>query len=323
MSERDALYEHTGRDDLILPFQIDPYGLRGRLIRLGPVVDSILARHDYPEAVAAMLAETMALAACLAGALKYEGIFTLQTKGDGPIGTLMADITSSGAMRAYARYDAERLAATDPAAVAERSVPRLLGGGYIAFTVDQGADTDRYQGIVQLEGHTLSECTHSYFRNSEQIEAGVKIAAWRVETPQGPAWRAGALMIQRLPFQRDLPGRPSEDEYDETWRTAVTLMSSVTATEVLSTDLAPDRLLFRLFHSEGVRAYQAQPVLDACRCSSTRVERVLRALSAEELSDLKEEHGDVVVVCEFCKREWRYDDAALAALGEDDEPPAF
>ena len=92
---------------------------------------------------------------------------------------------------------------------------------------------------------------------------------------------------------------------------------------MLSTDLAPDRLLFRLFHSEGVRAYQAQPVLDACRCSSTRVERVLRALSAEELSDLKEEHCDVVVVCEFCKREWRYDDAALAALGEDDEPPAF
>src|SRR3546814_6958061 len=119
-----------------------------------------------------MLAETMALAAVLAGALKYDGIFTLQTKGDGPIGTLMSDITSAGEMRAYARYDAERLARVDPAAVAERSVPRLLGGGYIAFTVDQGADNEGYQGIVELEGRTPSECTHSYFCNSEQLEAG-------------------------------------------------------------------------------------------------------------------------------------------------------
>ena len=322
MSAREALFEHTGRDDIILPFQIDPYGLRGRLIRLGPVVDRILSRHDYPEPVAAMLAETMALAACLAGALKYEGIFTLQTKGDGPISTLMADITSAGEMRAYARYDADRLAATDATAIAERSVPRLLGGGYIAFTVDQGANTDRYQGIVQLEGHTLSECTHSYFRNSEQLEAGVKLAAGQVTTADGPAWRAGALMIQRLPYQRDLPGRPSEDEYDETWRTAVTLMSSATAAELLAAELSPDRLLLRLFHSEGVRAYPPQPVADSCRCSNVRVERVLRALSAEELADLRQ-NEDVVVVCEFCKREWRYDDAALDALRADDGPPGF
>lgn len=322
MSAREALFENTGRDDIILPFQIDPYGVRGRLIRMGAVVDGILGRHDYPEPVAAMLAETMALAACLAGALKYEGIFTLQTKGDGPISTLMADITSDGEMRAYARYDADRLAKVDPAAIAERSVPRLLGGGYIAFTVDQGGNTDRYQGIVELEGHTLSECTHSYFRNSEQLEAGVKLAAGQVETAAGPAWRAGALMIQRLPYQRDLPGRPSEDEYDETWRTAMTLMSSGTAAELLSEELAPDRLLFRLFHSEGVRAYQAQPVLDACRCSSTRVERVLKALSDDEIEELRQDE-DIVVVCEFCKREWRYDATALDALRADDGPPAF
>lgn len=322
MSVSEDLYEHAGRDDLILPFQIDPYGLRGRLIRLGPVVHDILGRHDYPEPVAAMLGETMALAACLAGALKYDGVFTLQTKGDGPIGTLMADITSAGEMRAYARYDPERLAAVDAQAVAERSVPRLLGGGYIAFTVDQGGDTERYQGIVELEGHTLSECTHSYFRNSEQLEAGVKVAARQVETASGPAWRAGALMIQRLPYQKDLPGHPSEDDYDETWRTAVTLMSSGTVSELLSTELTPDRLLFRLFHSEGVRAYPAQPVLDACRCSGERVERVLRTLSDEELADLRQE-GDIVVVCEFCKREWRYDDQALAALRASDATPAF
>src|SRR3546814_14942397 len=110
------------------------------------------------------------------------------------------------------------------------------------FTGDQGADTERYQGIVELEGRTLSECTHSYFRNSEQLEAGVKVAAGRVDTPGGPAWRAGALMIQRLPYQRDLPGRPSEDEYDENWRTAITLMSSSTAAAQLGRPAGRERV---------------------------------------------------------------------------------
>ena len=148
------------------------------------------------------------------------------------------------------------MAAVDDTAVAESFVPRLLGGGYIAFTVDQGQDTDRYQGIVALEGHTLSECTHSYFQNSEQIDAGIKLAAGRDADGD---WRAAALMVQRMPFQKGLPGSPTEDDYEEGWRTAVTLMSSSTATEMLNGELAPDQLLYRLFASEGVRAYQAHP----------------------------------------------------------------
>jgi len=283
MSAREALFEHTGHDDIILPFQIEPFGLRGRLIRLSGVVDRVLGRHDYPEPVAAMLGETMALAACLAGALKYDGVFTLQTSGDGPIGTMMADITSDGSMRAYARYDADRVAEVPADAVAERSVPRLLGGGYIAFTVDQGTHTERYQGIVELAGHTLSECTHAYFRQSEQLNAGIMLVADRVGMGSGAHWRAAGMMIQRLPYQRGLPGQPTEDEYDDRWRTALVLMSSGTAREMLSDDLPPDRLLYRLFHSEGVRAYEAQPVVDSCRCSNTRVERVLVSLTAEEL----------------------------------------
>lgn len=305
-----SLYEGAGHDDIVLPFQVDPYGVRGRLIRLGPVVDTIIQRHAYPEPVAGMLGEMMALAACLAGALKYEGIFTLQTTSDGPIKTMMADITSDGAMRAYAGFDAEAVAAISAQDSASRSVPRLLGGGYIAFTVDQGEDTERYQGIVALEGHTLSECTHAYFRNSEQLEAGVMLAAH----PTDLGWRAGAIMIQRLPYQTDLPGAPSEDEYDEGWRTAMTLMSSGTARELLDPDLPADRLLFRLFHEEGVRAYPAQPVNATCRCSSERVENVLRSLNEEELADLKQDDPEVSVTCEFCKTVYRYDDARLAEL---------
>jgi molecular chaperone Hsp33 len=318
MREREALFEHTGRDDIILPFQIDPYGLRGRVVRLGPVIDSILGRHGYPEPVGLMLGETVALAACLAASLKFEGVFTLQTKGDGPVGVLMADVTTAGAIRAYATYDADRVAEVDAKAVADRSVPRLLGGGYIAFTVDQGANTDRYQGIVELNGRTLSDCTHAYFQQSEQLGAGVKIAA-----EHGPdGWRAGGIMVQRLPYSRDLPGRPSEEEYEDLWRTAVTLMSSTRNEELTDPSLAPDRLLYRLFHEAGVRAYEAQPVSDTCRCSSTRVERVLLSLGDDELDDLKVD-GAVTVNCEFCKREWRYDDAALEALRTSEARPAF
>lgn len=318
MRERETLFENTGRDDIILPFQIDPYGLRGRLVRLGSVVDGILGRHAYPEAVSAMLGETVALAACLAGSLKYDGVFTLQTKGDGPIGVLMADVTTAGAVRAYATFDADRVALLDPADVAARDVPRLLGGGYIAFTVDQGTNTDRYQGIVELSGRSLSECTHAYFRQSEQLDAGVMIAAGRREE----GWRAGGIMVQRLPYARDLPGRPSEEEYDDLWRTAVTLMSSTRARELIAGDLPPDQLLYRLFHEAGVRAYEAQPVTDTCRCSRERVERVLLSLNGEDLDDMKVD-GAVIVNCEFCKREWRYDDAALDALRSSDGRPTF
>ncbi len=158
-------------DDLVQPFEIEPFHLRGRLVRLGPTLDTIVKRHDYPPPVATMLGEAIALAVALSSALKYDGIFTLQTKGDGAIRLLVADVSSSGAVRGYAQYDAAKLAQA-MAGGATTSVPRLMGAGYLAFTVDQGEDTERYQGIVALEGATLAECIHHYFRQSEQIATG-------------------------------------------------------------------------------------------------------------------------------------------------------
>ena len=308
------------RDDLLLPFQVEPHGLRGRLVRLGQACDTALTRHGYPDAVAQPLAETMALTGCLAGALKYEGVFTLQLKGGGPIRTLMADVTSEGRLRGYASYDADGLAALDAAGTP--SFARLLGGGHMAFTVDQGEHTERYQGIVELTGATLSECAHAYFRQSEQLETGIKIAA----APDSEGrWRAASIMIQRLPYQGGvaLPRSVSEDEYEDGWRTAVTLMSSVTDAELLDSSLPPDRLLYRLFHEPGVRAYPVQPLAFGCRCSRSRVERVLRALKPEELEDMKVD-GQISVTCEFCKSEWLYDDAALETLrAPDGAAPAF
>jgi len=300
------------RDDIVLPFQVEPFALRGRLVRLGPAAETILAAHDYPEPVSRLLAEMLALAPCLAAALKYEGVFTLQVKGNGPVQTLMADITSEGAMRGYASFDTDAVQKVMEEHGADAPLQRLTQGGYIAFTVDQGRHAERYQGIVELSGTTLAECTHAYFRNSEQLETGIKVAAGRSTTG---TWRAAAIMVQRLAYAggTGAPKGVSEDEYDEGWRTAVILMSSCTAGELLDETLVPEALLYRLFHETGVRVYPEEALVAKCRCSTEKVERVLKSLTDEELRDMTVD-GTVSVVCEFCKNETRYDDVALATL---------
>jgi molecular chaperone Hsp33 len=295
-------------DDLVQPFQIEPFALRGRLVRLGPAIDSILTRHAYPAPVAAMLGEAIALAVALAGALKYEGVFTLQTKGDGPIKLMVADVTTAGAIRGYAQFDAARLEA---GAATLAPVPRLLGAGYLALTVDQGEHTERYQGIVELVGGTLAECVHHYFRQSEQVEAALKVAVAQLPDAGGARqWRAGALMIQRLPRESFTLERETEDD---AWRRAAIFMSSSTSAELVDPALAPERLLFRLFHEDGVRAHTPHPLAAKCRCSQRRVETVLRALAPDEILDMKVD-GKITVTCEFCSAVYDFDDAALEAL---------
>jgi molecular chaperone Hsp33 len=295
-------------DDLVQPFQIEPFAVRGRLVRLGPLIDTILTQHDYPEPAAIMLGEAIALAVALSGALKYDGVFTLQTKGDGPIKMMVADVTTAGAVRGYAQIDHGKLAA---APLSGAAVPRLLGAGYLALTVDQGEHTDRYQGIVELQGATLAHCVHHYFRQSEQVEAALKVAVARVPDKDGVArWRAGALMIQRLPRESFTQER---EEEDEAWRRAAILMSSSTSAELVDAKLAAEALLFRLFHEDGVRAHAPHHLVARCRCSRQRVETVLRALQPDELDDMKVD-GRITVTCEFCSTVYAFDDDALEAL---------
>lgn len=315
-----ALSMALHRDDLVLPFQVDPYGLRGRLVRLGAAADTIASQHGYPDPVSKLIVETLALACCLAAALKYDGIFTLQVKGDGPVRTLVTDVTSDGGVRAYCSFDAARVAALGEQA--DGSVHRMLGGGYIAFTVDQGPHTERYQGIVELQGPSLAECAHTYFRQSEQLQTGIKLAAGRGADGK---WRAAAIMVQRMPYTEaeELPKGVTEDDYDDSWLTAVTLMSSVTDAELLDPGLSPDRLLYRLFQEPGVRAYPPQEIAPVCRCSRERVESVLRSLGDAEIEEMKTDEGSVLVNCEFCGTKWRFDDDDLARLRAPSAAPTF
>jgi len=304
-------------DDIVQPFQVDPFALRGRLVRLGPSLDTILTQHAYPDAVAALLGEAAVLAVTLAGALKYEGIFTLQTKGDGPINLIVADVTSAGALRGYAQFDEEKLAAALKAGPA--TVPRLLGSGYLAFTVDQGEFTERYQGIVELQGATLAECAHHYFRQSEQVEAGIKLAVGKFDGH----WRAGGLMIQRLPAEGGEERQASDDfrprtmtwaeDQEEGWRRAMIFMGSSTTQELLDADLDPKDFLFRLFHEDGVRVYPEHGIAAQCRCSRERIETVLRSLPETDIEEMKVDRR-VEVTCQFCNATQTFDEGELAAL---------
>jgi molecular chaperone Hsp33 len=233
-------------------------------------------------------------------------VFTLQTKGDGPIRLMVADITSGGDVRGYAQFDAERLAKLGEGSF---SVPRLLGAGYLAFTVDQGPHTERYQGIVELTGATLADCVHHYFRQSEQLDSVVKVAAGRA----AGGWRAGALMLQRLP-----PAAGAADEVEDGWRRALAFMASSTEEELLDERLAPNDLLYRLFHEDGVRVFAQSSLRAGCRCSRERVERVLRSLPADEIEGFKID-GLITVTCEFCSARYEFSDSQVAALKDADD----
>jgi len=297
-------------DDLVQPFQIDPFALRGRLVRLGPTVDRILSQHDYPEPVAAILGEAITLAVVLAGALKYDGIFTLQTKSDGPVRLIVADVSTEGAVRGYAQYDRERLdqVPADGSGLSP-SVPELIGKGYIAFTVDQGEHTERYQGIVELIGGTLAECAQHYFRQSEQIQAGIKLSAAR--SGDNGAWRAGGLMLQRVPPEGGYT--VIADDVEDGWRRAMVLMSSATPGELVDPQLSPHRLLFRLFHDEGVRVYPTHPIEARCRCSEERIGRILRSFPADDIEDMRKDEV-ITVTCEFCNTSYDFAGEDFAPL---------
>ena len=175
----------------VVPFHLPGRPVRGRLVRLGPLADALLTRHDNHPAVTALAGQALALAAALAGALKFRGSFSLQAKGSGPVPMLIADCTEAGALRGYARVDAERF---DASAGAEAGAGALLGGGYLAFSCDQGPDMERYQGIVSIEGGTLAEMADHYFRTSEQLRTHLRLAC--AYTPRG--WRAAALILERV-----------------------------------------------------------------------------------------------------------------------------
>lgn len=292
-------------DDYILPFKIEALQIRGRLVRLGSVADTIIHKHAYPQPISELLGESLALTATLAGALKYEGVFTLQTKTDGAVKFLVSDLTSQGHMRGYCEFNQDALQQM----IAEKdvSLPRLMGSGYLSFTVDQGENIERYQGIVELTGRKLVDCVHHYFEQSEQLQAGLKVGAG--EVPKLGAsrkhWRAGAIMLQRLPLEGGAKLQLDAEEQDDGWRRLMYLLGTCTTEELIDPYLTPQQLLLRLFHEDGVRVYREMPLVHQCRCSRSRIYNVLQSLSDEDLQDMQID-GKIIVTCQFCNSQYSF-----------------
>jgi molecular chaperone Hsp33 len=312
MTETPAFLDTSRPDvpDIVVPRGVTPFHLpghpvRGRVVRLGPLADALLTRHQNPPAVTKLAGEALALAAGLSTALKYRGSFSLQAKGDGPVTMLLADCTQDGALRGYARVDAERLAAVEAAG----SAAALLGQGYLAFTVDQGSEMDRYQGIVSIEGETLSDMALHYFRTSEQVEYDVHLAA----APRPDGWRAAALILERVAGEGGIDPSLDQAAQAESWRTAVTLAATVTEDELLDDALPPDQLVWRLFSGavsgavggEGVTVDRPRALAYGCRCSRAKLSGILESFSDEDLNDMAVD-GRIVMTCEFCKWDFSF-----------------
>ena len=296
----------TFLDDALRPFQLERSALRGRMVRLGPTVDTVLTRHDYPLAVSQQLGELLVLAATLAGALKFEGTFSLQIRSDGPVRLMLADCTNDGEVRGYANFDAEAVRAAEPL-----GMPGLFGSGQLALTVQQGPGGETYQGIVELTGENLTESMQAYFRQSEQVQTGLRIAVGRTVEGERARWRAGGIMVQRLPEES---GTPGHDATDEDWRRTMMLLSTATEGELVDPRLPLDALLFRLFHEEGVRVFQPARLSFGCRCTRERVEAMLRMFDDEQLEEMKLDDGSVEVVCQFCNQDYKLEPGELARL---------
>lgn len=304
-----------GDDDLVLPFRTERSGIIGRLVRLGPAIDEILSHHAAPVPVSQALGEAVALTALLGTALKIDGKLTLQTKTDGLLDFLVVSYETPGRLRGYARYDKRRLSAGED--IDQRT---LLGEGHLAITIDQGEDMERYQGIVALDGDGIGEAALSYFRQSEQLPSFLRLAVARHYTagengaPGRWQWRAGGLLVQHLARDGGIEAAVETSEEDEEilgdtdddWERTRILASTVEDHELLDPTLAPERLLYRLFHEEGVRAFPSAHVEAFCRCSRERVHAFLTSFGAAELADMREPDGSISVTCEFCTKNYRF-----------------
>src|SRR5579862_2274696 len=302
-------------DDAILPFEVAALDLRGRLTRLGPALDDVLTKHDYPAAVGKLLGEAIVLTTLLGSSLKFEGRFILQTQTNGPVSFLIVDFQAPDRLRAYARFDAKRLKDGQDSGA-------LLGRGHLAMTIDQGPDMSRYQGVVALNGGTLEDAAHEYFLRSEQIPTRVRLAVgqeWRAgEDGPRQRWRAGGMLLQFLPKaperarQADLhPGDAPEGTLahtvaeDDAWVEGQSLIATVKDVELIDPDLSGERLLYRLFHERGVRVFQPLVLHAQCSCSREAVSAMLNSFDPKDRAEMVKD-GKVVVTCEFCSSVYQF-----------------
>ena len=276
------------------PIQKTPR-IRGRICRLIAPISQILDRHNYPDTINSKLAEAMVITACLSTTFKLNGVITLQAKGDGPLKTLFCDVSKDGHMRSYAAFEEKAFASKQLSQ--DMKLPKLMGSGYMAFTIEQDGPTKRYQGIVELSGETVADSVLAWFKNSEQIHTEFITMARK----QDGLWVAATLLIQKIAERGGLGDNIQYNDL-ELWNKAKLFGKSLTTAELLDSNLELNTLLFRLFNELGVYIQPPRQIIDRCRCNDDKVKSMLHSFSKEQLKNLADENSNLVVDCEFCKR---------------------
>ena len=295
-------------DDRLQTFQLETSLVRGRVIRMHSVINEIIGAHSYPEPVAQVVAQAATLALMLSSMLKYDGIFTLQMQGEGPVTMVVADVVNQMEVRATASYKAEVFTA-EPERVWTQA--DLFGKGYIAFTVDQGKHADRYQGIVELTGESLADSVGHYFTQSEQLRTFLKLAV----SHEADGWRTGGIMIQSMPLEPNMVQDEIHETHEEDWNRAKILMGTVKDEELLDTRLHENTLLMRLFHEEGVRIYEPQTPKKGCRCTMEKLRNILRMMPVDDQKDMVVD-GAITLTCEFCNKDFTFKPAEIVPDAE-------
>lgn len=294
-------------DDEVSVFQLDNQPVRGRSVNLGAALHQALTGPEgeerYPEPIARLLGEAMLIGALVTQALKFDGRLVVQCHGtnEGAVSLLMADCTTDGAIRGYVRWDdlklkEIRLDSRNPGANI------LLGGGTFSMTIDQGPDMDQYQGLAAIQGARLSDCAEHYFKQSEQIPTEISLAVGQVQTEgKAPSWRGGGMMIQKIANDK------SRSDTQDAWDMARSLFGTLSDAELLDPELSQNKLLFRLFHEDGVRIVERHKISGDCRCSRERLENTLKSFEASALKDMSEDGATIKANCEFCATDYIFE----------------
>ncbi len=307
-------------DDTVLPFQLDRSDIRGRVARLDGVLDRVLEQHNYPAAIEALVAEMALLTALIGQTVKLRWKLSLQVRGDGPVRLIATDFYAPaeegapGRIRAWASFDKDRLDnGADPFS--------QIGKGYFAILIDQGEGTAPYQGITPISGGSLSSCAETYFAQSEQLPTRFSLSFGKSTEPgRGESWRAGGMMLQKMPKASPFAsgeGGSGEDglleaadildeDEGENWTRANVLLNTVDELEMIGPSITPTELLVRLFHEEGPRVFDAQPVQFGCSCSEDKVRQSLSIYSAMDITHMTTDEGIVTADCQFCSAHYEF-----------------
>lgn len=295
MIEDDLLRDDTGFDR-VLAFTVPARHVRGRMVRLGPVLETVLSAHDYPKVVKHVLAEALVLTALMGSLLKDENAqLTFQAQAEGGAVDLLVCDYRDGELRGYLRHDPAMVVALEE----DCSLETMFGKGFLAITFDLATSGERYQGIVPLEGASLAHACESYFAQSEQLPTLIRIAV----RSNGPRCVAGGMLVQHFPDGEEGRERLHVQEDHPDWEHVAILSGTVQAAELVDPVLTLEELAWRLFHEESeVRVEPLLPLSRGCRCTVEHYLSILSKFPEDQLEDMRDDDGHIPVDCAFCSK---------------------